>query len=157
MGEPREQGRERQAREEREKGTAALVAHAAYVGAAYPTDVKNVEEGYIRASNPEELEKYLKLSQEYDREVLRLYQEAFKALEGGRRWEEVLQEFLEKQTELSLQYAQRELQLNIQLSPEAKADLEQALKHLKEDPDFEHHPQMAQLVRIIETLLQKSK
>jgi len=152
MSDPRED-REKRA-EELEKAIAMLLTYAAYSGAAYPTDLQNVEDGYVQPSNPKALEDYLKLSQEYDKEKLQLCRQTLEAVKSGQDWATAFQGFLKKQADLALRYAQRELGLDFTLSREAKADLERALKHLNEEAS--EHPEMAQLVRLIEAFLQKA-
>ncbi len=154
MNDPRED-REKRA-EELEKAAAMLLMHAAYSGAAYPTVLRNVEDGYVQPSNPKALEDYLKLSQEYDKEKLQLSRQTLEAVKSGQDWGTAFQDFLKKQADLSLRYAQRELELDFKLSREAKADLERALEQLKEEEALEAHPEMAQLVRLIEAFLQRA-
>lgn len=153
---------EKRREEEKEKGIAALLIHAMYTGAAYPTELQNIEEGRIKG-DPEALKQYEEIVRSYDQAVIALRREMTEALmQGEKSAEEVLIELAERQAQLAFESLERELNLPLQWSEEAKAEIQQGLSELRaelatmrpeEDPQA--YEGLQKLVQLLEELLRR--
>jgi hypothetical protein len=150
-------------RDETEKGLAALLVHAMYAGASYPMELQNIEEGRVKAKDPETLKQYEELAQAYDRELLKLHQEMARALmDREKSADEILVELMKRQGQLSLGFLERELDLSLEWSEEAKEEVRQGLTHLQaelsemspeEDPDA--YEGLQKLIQLLEEMLRR--
>lgn len=146
-------------KDEMAKGLSALLAHALYTGAAYPKELQNLEEGHVRAEDPEVLRKYKALVQEYDRAVLQLHQEMMEALEKGETAQAVIEELTRRHVQIALDSLRHELDLPLQWSEELKEELRQGLEVLRDeaaqDGGGPYAGELQEVIQILEEMLRK--